>query len=103
MRPVPVIRRHADGVVEWRRCESCEFEREMMLERQRESTAGVEAAEGNIEDQQPEHKPLNCDPEGRWRCLRAKLLTRLGIEAQTTEASPSRVDFAVSKAETSPD
>jgi hypothetical protein len=74
----------------------------MMLERQRESTAGVEA-EGNIEDQQPEHKPLNCDPEGRWRCLRAKLLTRLGIEAQTTEASPSRVDFGVSKPETSPD
>jgi hypothetical protein len=74
---VTIIHRRADGVVECRRCESCEFEREMMLERQRESTAGVEA-EGNIEDQQHEHKLLNCDPEGRWQCLRAKLLTRIG-------------------------
>jgi hypothetical protein len=74
----------------------------MMLERQRESTAGVEA-EGNIEDQQHEHKLLNCDPEGRWRASGRNCSPVLGIEAQTTEASPSRVDFAVNKPETSPD
>jgi len=34
----------------------------MMLEPQQEGTAGVEAEE-NIEDQQHEHKLLNCDPE----------------------------------------
>jgi hypothetical protein len=75
----------------------------MMLERQREGTAGAKAA-GKYRNQQHEDKPLILRPLGPVPSAGSKLLVRIGNRAKTTEASPpSHVDFAVSKSEACPD
>jgi hypothetical protein len=67
------------------------FEREMILERQREATAGLTQRE--IQKSTPRGQAAEIATRGRWRAPGRNCSSVLGMETQTTEASPSHVGF----------